>query len=702
MLRIRRQPVAAAPSAVAARPARFGPETLALLALLAALTAAAGPARGQAPGINRSFMDTKVEPCQDFFRYANGAWYDTASIPLAYTGVGAGREMFDRNQEALQRVLEDAVAKAATTRDLTLQKLGILYRSVMDSTRADRDGWRPIEGDLEQLEAITGKQDLLKMFAKLERRGIAAPFRFGPEADPKQSAMNIGRLYQAGLGLPDRDYYFKTDPKSEELRGEYVAHLGRLFRLLGLAGTQADAHAQGVMRLETALAESSMTLVAQRDPNAIYHKTTVKELGLLAPSIDWPAYFTEMGVPSLAKPDANLDVSQPGFVRQLEHLVDTASLDDWKGYLVAHAARNAAPWLSQPFFDEWFRFSSKLSGAQAPLPRWKRAASAVDQAMGEALGKAYVDLMFPPSSKAKMLELVNNLQAAFRERILTREWMSDATKQAAVRKLDVVLKKIGYPNTWRDYSALTIDPGAPGVVNLIHAQEFEAARRNRQIGKPVDRMEWGMTPPTVNAYYNPLINEIVFPAGILMPPQFDPGRPDAVNYGAIGMVIGHEMTHGFDDEGRQYDARGNLLDWWTADDAKNFKQRAQRVVDQYNGFVAVDTLHVNGQLTLGENLADLGGITIAYYAFQRSMQRKPHELIDGFTPEQLFFLGFAQAWRRKNRPEIERLRTLTDPHSPAPFRVNGPLSNFPEFAKAFGCKAGDPMMRDESVRAEVW
>jgi putative endopeptidase len=404
----------------------------------------------------------------------------------------------------------------------------------------------------------------------------------------------------------------------------------------------------------------------------------------------------------LAKPDAKLDVSMPSFVRQVNALVESQPLEDWMAYLTAHVTSNAAPWLSQAFFDESFRFTSKLTGAQAPLPRWKRSAAAVDNGMGEALGKAYVAMMFPPSSKAKMLEMVNNLQATLREHILSREWMDKSTKQAAVKKLDKVLKKIGYPDTWRDYTALAIDADAPGITNLMHARQFEAERENQQVGKPVDRAEWGMTPPTVNAYYNPLINEIVFPAGILMPPQFDPKAPDAVNYGAIGMVIGHEMTHGFDDEGRQYDADGNLKDWWTADDSKKFDARADKVVQQYNGFVAVDTLHVNGKLTLGENLADLGGITIAYYAFERSMKGKPRTTIEGFTPEQLFFLGCAQGWRRKLRPEVDRLRTLTDPHSPAQFRVNGPLSNFPEFAKAFGCKTGNPMVRDDSVRAEIW
>ncbi len=673
----------------------------ALLAAAAALCVALpSQAQPRSSGLNTAYIDKDCKPCSDFFKHANGAWVDSATIPPAYTGIGAGREMFDKNQETLYLVLEKTSRNAAAEKDPTLKKLGFLYATLMDSTRANREGWQPISADLAEIDAIKNADDLRKQFVKMAKLGMPVPFIFTPEADPKQSTKNIAQLYQGGLGLPDRDYYFKTDPKSDTLRIEYVAHLSKMFQLVGGNEGGGLADAQRVMKLETSLAESCLTLVQQRDPNALYHKMTVRELGLLAPSMNWNAYFNEIGQPALANPDATIDVSMPGFIKRVSDLLATTAIEDWKAYLRAHQVRAAAPWLSQDFFDESFRFGSKISGARAPLPRWKRSAQLVDNAMGEALGKAYVEIAFPPSSKTRMLELVKNLQATFRERIQTRDWMGAVTKKQALRKLDAIINKIGYPDMWRDYTALQISGEASGIENLRNVQLFEANRQFTKVGKPVDRTEWFMSPPTVNAYYNPPVNEIVFPAGILQPPQFNPNADDAVNYGAIGMVIGHELTHGFDDQGRQYDAEGNLKDWWTADDAKNFKARADQVVQQYNAYVAIDTLHVNGELTLGENTADLGGITIAYYAYQKSLNGKAGQVIDGLTPEQRFFLGYAQSWRRKMRPEVERLRALTDPHSPAQYRVNGPLSNFPEFAKAFGCKAGDAMVRAEKI--SIW
>ena len=677
------------------------PRMLALLAAVCALALATPSfAQPRASGLNTGYIDKGCKPCFDFFKHANGAWVDSATIPAAYTGIGAGREMYDRNQATLYDVLERTSRNAATEKDPTLKKLGFLFATLMDSTRADREGWQPISGDLAEIDAIKNADDLRKQFAKMAKLGMPLPFIFTPEADPKQSSQNIAQLYQGGLGLPDRDYYFKTDPKSDTLRMEYVGHLAKMFQLLGGTEGGGRTDAERVMKLEASLAESCLTLVQQRDPNALYNKMTVRELGLLAPSMNWNAYFNEIGQSALANPDATIDVSMPGFIKRFSELLATTPLEDWKAYLRAHSIRAAAPWISQEFFDESFRFGSKISGARAPLPRWKRAAQLVDNAMGEALGKAYVEIAFPPSSKARMLDLVKNLQTAFRERIQTRDWMGAATKKQALRKLDAIINKIGYPDTWRDYSALQIAGDASGIANLRNVQTFEAQRQLAKVGKPVDRTEWFMSPPTVNAYYNPPVNEIVFPAGILQPPQFNPDADGAVNYGAIGMVIGHELTHGFDDQGRQYDAEGNLKDWWTADDAKKFKERTDQIVKQYNAYVAIDTLHVNGDLTLGENTADLGGITISYHAYQKSLNGKPGAVIDGFTPEQRFFLGYAQSWRRKMRPEIERLRTLTDPHSPAQYRVNGPLSNFPEFAKAFDCKAGDAMVRAEKV--SIW
>ena len=672
---------------------RLAPLVLAALAPASALA--------QARGIHPEYMDTSVAPCENFYRYANGKWIDTAQIPGSYPIIGAGREMADRNQAALLRVLERTRAQAATEKDPTLRKLGQFYSVLMDSARADREGLSPIASDLKRISQLQNRADVVAEIVRLHRLGVDVPFRLSPEPDPKQSSDMLGQLYQAGLGLPDRDYYFRTDPKSEDLRQGYRTMVQKLFVLSGETPEHAKVDFDRVLALETALAESSLTRVQQRDPKALYNKITVAQLATLAPGLDWVSYFREVGVDPLASPTAYVDASTPAFLRQVSVQLEKAPIETWRAYLAAHVLRGAAGWSGQQAFDIQFAFVSKLLGLTEPQPRWKRATQVLDNAMGEALGKAFVETEFPPSSKQRMLELVANLQATLRERIGTRTWMSDATKRQAVTKLDAIINKIGYPDTWRDYSKLEIDPKASAIEDLRSAQEFQQEWLLDKIGKSVDKTLWLMTPPTVNAYYNPPFNEIVFPAGILQPPQFDPRADDAVNYGAIGMVIGHELTHGFDDEGRQYDAAGNLKDWWTEEDSKRFDSLANQVVEQYNGYVAVDTLKVNGKLTLGENMADLGGLTIAYHAWKRSLEGKPApKTIDGLTPDQRFFVGFAQAWRRKMRPELTRLVTLTDPHSPAVWRVNGPVSNMKEFREAFGCKSGDTMVRAEGI--EVW
>ncbi len=678
------------------------PLVVAALLCAAVLPAIAAAGTLPVPTPNPAFMDTSCAPCRDFYQYANGAWLATAEFPASYNSIGAGRDMADRNQEALRSVLERTSAKAATEKDPTIRKLGQFYGLLMDSARADREGAAPLQAALSRIAAIRTPADLRKEFAHSSVVGIRGglPFRLDPEPDPASSRNTIGQVAQGGLGLPDRDYYFRTDEKSKTLRADYVAFMGKVFQLLGDPAEVATKKAAAVMKLETALAESSLTAVQQRDPKALYHKMTVRELGSLAPGFDWVAYFGEAEVPALASANASLDVSMPGFARQFSSLLATTPMESWRNYLEWHYASSSLGWMGQQYFDVAFAFQAKLMGAKAPQPRWKRASRAVDNAMGEALGKAYVEENFPASSKGRMVELVNNLQAALRDRIASRPWMSAATKAQAGTKLAAVLKKIGYPDKWRDYSKLEIDPSLSAVANLERATEFDRRWQLSFIGKPVDRMLWGMTPPTVNAYYNPTFNEIVFPAGILTPPQFDPRVDDAVNYGAIGMVIGHEMTHGFDDEGRQYDADGNLKDWWTPEDSKKFDALADKVVEQFNGYVAVDTLHHNGRLTLGENIADLGGLTIAYRAWQLSLKGKPAPVIGGFTGEQRFFLGFAQAWRSKIRPESMRMYALTDPHSMPYWRVNGPLSNMDEFRKAFGCKAGDAMVRAEQIT--IW
>ncbi|MBI1798982.1 MAG: M13 family metallopeptidase [Candidatus Eisenbacteria bacterium] len=669
--------------------------------LLAACTAASPGVSAEAHhGVNAVYMDTTCAACRDFFTFANGAWYKTAEIPPSYTGIGAGRELVDRNTEVLHRVLEDTRSKMATETDVTIKKLASFYSTCMDSDRAEREGARPIQPELNRISAIRDRAGLVRHLAHLTLIGQGVPFHLGGEADLKNSSMNLAYLDQGGLGLPERDYYTRTDSTSVALRNDYVAHIGRMLQLIGTPADEASKSAAAILAFETGLANASMGRVQMRDPDAIYHKMAVKDLVKLAPGMQWTQFFGDVGVAELTKPAGQLSVDQPDFAKYASAQVGNAPLETWKAYLRYHLLANTASTLNQALFTEDFTFNSKLTGQRVPLPRWKRCSAGSDAAMGEALGKAYVATEFPPSAKAHALELVNNLQITLRERIAKLDWMSDSTKAQAVKKLDVVLKKIGYPDQWRDYTKLVVSADSSFAVNAIHARSFVAKRYLDRIGKPVDRTEWGMSPPTVNAYYNPLINEIVFPAGIMQPPNFDLLADDAFNYGGMGMVIGHEMTHGFDDEGRKFDSRGNRSDWWTAEDGKRFEARAQKVVDQYNGYVAVDTLHVNGKLTLGENIADLGGVTIAYYAYQRSLEGKPRVTIDGYTPEQRFFLGFAQAWRRKVRPESERLRTLTDPHSPARWRVNGPLSNLPEFQKAWGCKGGEGMVRGDQIT--IW
>ena len=678
------------------------PRFIAMLLALA-LVSTTRASRAADPAVSsfvRGYLDTTCSPCKDFNRFATGAWSDTVKIPPSYTGIGAGRELFDRNADVLYIVLEDTRKSVATEKDPTIRKLGTFYASCMDSDRAEQEGAKPIARALAKIDAIQDRAQLVAYLAQLVPMGASLPFRLSGDADFKNSAMNIAQLEQGGLGLPERDYYTRMDSASVALRNEYVAHTGRMFQLIGVPADQAAKQAAAILEFETGLAKASMTRVAMREPSAIYHKMTVAELAKQAPGFDWTAYFKNAGITALTSPQAALNVQQPDFMKEAAKQIATLPLDTWKPYLKHFLLEAAAPHLSQPFFDESFSFASKLSGQKVPLPRWRRCSAEADMAMGEALGKAFVAQKFSPQAKARAVEMVNNLQATLKERIQKLDWMSDSTKARAITKLSAILKKIGYPDNWRDYTALQVSADSSYVINTFMARQFEAHRRLARIDHPVDRTEWGMTPPTVNAYYNPYVNEIVFPAGIMQPPRFNPDADDAYNYGGMGMVIGHELTHGFDDEGRQFDEKGNLRDWWTPEDAKRFTERAQKIVKQYNGYVAVDTLHVNGQLTLGENLADLGGATIAYYAYERSLQGKPRQVIDGWTPEQRFFIAFGQGWRSKNRPESMRLRTLTDPHSPPQWRVNGPVTNMPEFRAAFGCKAGDPLVPAETVT--IW
>jgi putative endopeptidase len=672
-------------------------------ALVAAALAvpAAAQTTAQHHGLDPANMDTTCAPCQDFYRYANGGWLAHTQLPPDEPRYGSFTELQDRNADRLHAIVDRLAAAAprsgpATTPD---QKVGDYYASCMDTAQIEAAGTAPLKGELDRVAALRSTADLIAELAHLHQIGRGAAFGFGGSPDFKNSAMTIAAATQGGLGMPDRDYYFRTDSSSTALRAAYTAHVSRVLQLLGDPPAVADSETARIMALETALARGSLTRVERRNPEANYHKMSVAAADSLTPHLEWAAFMTGAGAPATD----SINVAQPGFFQALDSLLAHTAIGDWQAYLRWHVAQAASSALPRAFVDEGFSWQRELTGAEQQEPRWKRCLQATSFALGDALGQAYVHDAFPPAARARALTLVDNLIAALDDRLHTLEWMSDSTRTAALVKLRAIRKKIGYPDKWRDYAPLMVDRG-PYIGNAMRAQAFASARNTERIGKPVDRDEWSMTTPTVNASYNPTRNDITFPAGILQPPFFDPQADDAVNYGGMGAVIGHEMTHGFDDQGRRFDAAGNLRDWWTADDAAHFKDRAQRIIDQFDAYTVVDSsTHVNGRLTTGENIADLGGLKIAYAAFQRSLRGKPHPpRIDGLTAEQRFFLAWAQIWRSKSTDQSLRNLVRTDPHAPALWRVMGPLSNLPEFAAAFHCKAGDPMVRADSVRVEIW
>ncbi|MEP6937814.1 MAG: M13 family metallopeptidase [Chthoniobacterales bacterium] len=649
------------------------------------------------PPLDRNNMDLSVKPQDDFYSYANGGWMKRNPVPPEFARWGAGNELQERNNDALHRIAEKAAAETPQPGS-DLQKVGDFYASGMDEKAIDEARTKPIADEFTRIDAMKDRADVLKEIAHLHLYGIGAFFGFGSAPDDKNSTMVISQAEQGGLGMPDRDYYTKEDDASKKLRQQYIEHVAKMLMLLGDPIDKAQASAQRILAFETSLAVPSMTLVQMRDPQAIYHKMKPGDLQALTPDWNWADYFREMG---LAEP-GDINVQQPEFFKAAGKVFAQTSLDDWRIYLRWHLINATASELSHDFVDEDFRFNDTvLTGTEKLKPRWKRVVGATDDAIGEVLGKLYVTENFPPEAKARALELVNNLKAALADRIKTLEWMDEPTKQEALKKLAAFTVKIGYPDKWRDYSALRIDHG-PYVLNSARAATFEVNRQLKKIGKPADRSEWGMTPPTVNAYYNPSFNEIVFPAGILQPPFFNAKADDAVNYGAIGAVIGHEMTHGFDDEGRQYDATGNLRDWWTPQSAQKFNERSKGIVAQYAAYEPLPGLHINGELTQGENIADLGGVKIAYAALQKALAGKPREKIDGFTPEQRFFLAYAQAWRSNQRDESLKLQLNTNPHSPSRFRGNGPIANLPEFQKAFGLPDDCAMVRPADQRVNIW
>lgn len=648
-----------------------------------------------------SYVDKTVNACTDFFAFANGAWLTKDTIPPAFSSSGVTKDMTDRNELVVRSVLDDAMkTRSAAPRGSTQRKLGTYYASCMDSARAEQDGIAPIQSELAKIASVNSRTALVREIASLHKMGVSAAFRFFPDADPKDAAHYMAWVYQGGLGMPDRDYYTKTDPASDSLRKKYVAHVAKAFMLAGESSAQATANANRVMALETELAKASMTRVAMRDPNATYHKTSSAALASLAPAIDWPVYYRTIGLTS-ATPFLN--VGQPDYLKRVSGLIQTTPLADWRAYLKYRVISSASPWLSSDFAKEDFAYNSLYSGAKQMLPRWKRCLRVTDRQLGEALGQAYVAKTFSPQAKAEAKQIIDDIRSSFQNRLMNLAWMSDSTRTLALAKLSSMNEKVGYPDKWRDYSNLQVGDGA-FARNVFSTNAFEWNRVVNRPGKVVDKTEWGITVPTVNAYYDPTINEMVFPAGALAPQTFDASGDMAANYGSLGASwAGHELTHGFDDEGRRYDAAGNLRDWWTPQDSVRFTEQANRIVTQFNGYVQVDTLHVNGALTLGENIADYGGLLIAYDALEKALDRSgKRETVDGFTPEQRFFIADAQSWRSHTRPEQLKARVTTDPHAPAQWRTNGPMSNMPQFAKAFGCKPGDPMVRSPDVMPTIW
>jgi len=645
---------------------------------------------------------TGTQPQDDFFIYANGSWIKRTQIPPEYSRWGSFNELIENNNDALHDITEKAENTQVDPRLAPeTQKVGDYYASGMDEKTIEAMRIGPLEDEFKKIESIKDRSELLKEIAHLHSIGVDALFEFASGQDAKDSTHEIAQAVQGGLGLPDRDYYTKTDAASKKLRDQYVEHVAKMLTLTGEPAETAADHAKKILALETKLAEASRTQVQLRDPQKNYNKMPLRHLQDLTPDWNWSDYFKSI---DLLEP-GDVNVHQPGFFKAADQVFEDTPLDDWKAYLRWHLINAAAQELSKDFVDEDFNFKDRtLRGTEKIKPRWKRVIASTEEAIGEALGKLYVAFHFPPEAKARALELVNNLKEALADRIKTLDWMDEPTKREALKKLAAMRVKIGYPDKWLDYSLLPIDRG-PFVLNAMRAAKFETTRELNKIGKPVDPTDWGMTPPTVNAYYNPNMNEIVFPAGILQPPFFYANADDAVNYGGIGAVIGHEMTHGFDDQGRQFDAAGNLRDWWTPQSAAKFKERSQAIVKQFNEYEPLPGLHVNGELTQGENIADLGGVKLAYAALQKALDKNPQERekkIDGLTPEQRFFLSFATIWKSKQRDEDLKLHLNTDPHSPARYRVDGPFSNLPEFQKAFNIPDGSPMVQSADKRVKIW
>lgn len=658
-----------------------------------------------AAAVSLADIDKGANRCEDFYAYATGNWQKNHPIPADKARWSAFNEIEERNSTLLKEIVEN-LGTLKRARTAAEDQVLAYYRSGMDEAAIEKLGLQPIAEELKRIDGIKEAQDIVPILAWMQRARPTGNFRsqqpvgfgYGVRQDAKDSTRYLASFNQAGLGLPERDYYFKTDDRSAKLRADYEAHVARTLVLMGDTPEAAKANAARVVAFETRLAKAHLTAVERRDPHRSYNKMSAAELQALTPDIDWKAWYAAVELPM---PD-EVNVAQPAFMKEFSAMVKEVPAADWKAYLRFHLANAWAPFLPKAFVDENFVLRGKLlSGRQENSPRWKRVLETADQEIGHLLGQLFVARAYPPEAKAKMDEMIVNIKAAMKESINNLEWMGPETRQQAQRKLDSMVWKIGYPEVWRDYPGLKLKPDQY-LDNARQAALINFAYRNDRIGKPVNRKEWGMTPPTVNAYYNPGLNEIVFPAGILQPPFFDAKKDDASNYGGIGMVIGHEITHGFDDNGRKYDADGNLKSWWTPEDEKRFVSRVTQIQAQYDGYKPLPDMSVNGKLTTGENIADLGGLKIAYNAFLRTQQAKDAKPLDGYTPEQRFFLSYGQIWRNNTRLEQLRLMLATDSHSPARFRVQGPLSNFTPFFKAFSCPADKSFARSDAERIVIW
>lgn len=651
------------------------------------------------PAFDTANMDTTVKPGVDFYAYANGSWIKNTKMPDDKSRYGAFDILREENDRLIKKIFEKAARKTDAQQGSTWQKVGDFFKSGMDTIKINKLGIQPIKPELELINAIADKHMLQQAIATLHRQSVNPLFVPYAGQDSKNTKVIAIQLYSDGQGLPDRDYYLNNDERSVEIRNDYLKYIENIFVLLGYNKSEAQNAAKNILDLETQLAKVSFSRVEARNPYLTYNKLSVQKLSELSPEFDWNGYFAAIGI----DPPKDVIVDNPKFFAAISKLLAKTDLNTWKNYLTWNVANRYASFLSSDFEEEHFNFyGKKLSGQQVNTPRWRRIANTANYSIGELVGQIYVEENFPPEAKQKMVTLIENLKASFKDRIEQLTWMGDSTKAKAIDKLQAMVIKVGYPDKWKNYDSLTINLDSYAA-NIRRAAQFRFRQNMNKLGKPVDRTEWMMTPQTVNAYYNPLMNEIVFPAAILQPPFFNKDADDAVNYGAIGVVIGHEMTHGFDDQGRNFDKNGNLTTWWTKEDAEKFTRLTQPLIDQFNRFVAIDTIHLNGKLTLGENIADYGGLTISYHAFQKSLEGKPApKPIDGFTANQRFFLSYANIWRQIIRDKELMRRVKEDVHSPGRFRVNGALFNIPEFYQAFHIDPNDPLYLPPEKRAQIW